>query len=306
MTVLFSDDFNRADGAPGSNWAQTGGGTDFTIVSNELTCSVSGNRSLAIASGALSDQTNYKVTWKRASGSGYDAGVFLRGSLGGTTSNTGNAYIINPFSSQIDIIRRVAGVNSTVGSRTGLTLADGDTYAVEITGTGTTVSFQLYQNGSALGAAITDTNAARIVVAGATGIYVFQSGSMNDDVQVEDIASGDTTLTPSVGQLVWVGQIPSTNPFTNVRIRDVLINEAGSPVGSRTGIHLMVWYGGVPSGAPDLSLSNMTSDANGTISWSLVTGSLVYNQNVFYIAHDGNASGSLSQYTCARVIPSYE
>ena len=118
--------------------------------------------------------------------------------------------------------------------------------------------------------------------------------------------SSETTVTPTTGLAVMSGGQASVNPFSNVRIRDTLINEAGSPVGNRTGIHLMVWYAGVPSGAPDLSYSSMTSDANGTISWSIATGSLVYNQNIFYVAHDGNASGSLSQYTCARMIPNYE
>jgi hypothetical protein len=113
-----------------------------------------------------------------------------------------------------------------------------------------------------------------------------------------------TTVTPTTGGVTLEGRTPSANPFTNVRIRDTLINEAGSPVGSRTGIHLLVWYAGRPVGGPDLSYSAMTSDANGTISWSIATGSLAYNQHIFYVATDGGAS--LSQYTCARVIPSYE
>jgi hypothetical protein len=64
------------------------------------------------------------------------------------------------------------------------------------------------------------------------------------------------------------------NPFTNVRIREVLINEAGSPVANQTGIHLLVWYSGFPAGAADLSYSNMTTDPTGTTSWSLATGTL--------------------------------
>jgi hypothetical protein len=89
-----------------------------------------------------------------------------------------------------------------------------------------------------------------------------------------------------------------------VRIREVLINEAGSPVGNRTGMSLLIWYGGSPVGAPDLSYSALTTDANGTTSWSIATGSLAYNQSIFYVATDGGAS--LSMYTCARMVPSYE
>ena len=112
-----------------------------------------------------------------------------------------------------------------------------------------------------------------------------------------------TTVTPTTGSAIAAGRQPSANSFTNVRIREVLINEAGSPVGNQTGIHLVVWYGGAPAGVPDLSYSNMTTDANGTTSWSIATGSLLYNQGVFYVAHDGHAS--MSVYTCARMVPTY-
>jgi hypothetical protein len=110
--------------------------------------------------------------------------------------------------------------------------------------------------------------------------------------------------------LAWVrnchsltGLAPTSNAFTNVRIREVLINEAGSPVANQTGIHLVVWYNGFPIGAPDLSYSNMTTDPTGTTSWSLATGTLIYNQRIFYVAHDGHAS--LSVYTCAQMQPTY-
>jgi hypothetical protein len=111
------------------------------------------------------------------------------------------------------------------------------------------------------------------------------------------------TALPGVGAVTTGGLIASMNPFTNVRIREVLVNEAGSPVANQTGIHLVVWYGGFPSGAADLSYSNMTTDPAGTTSWSLATGTLVYNQRIFYVAHDGHAS--LSVYTCAQMQPTY-
>jgi len=122
-------------------------------------------------------------------------------------------------------------------------------------------------------------------------------------VSVVQTGGSSSTVTPTTGSVVAEGRAPSVNPFTNVRIREVLINAAGSPVANQTGIHLVVWYGGVPTGAPDLSYSSMTTDANGSTSWSLATGSLVYNQKIFYVAHDGHAS--LSAYTCAQMIPTY-
>lgn len=116
-------------------------------------------------------------------------------------------------------------------------------------------------------------------------------------------ASSTGTALPGVGSLIMQGLTPSANTFAAVAIKEVFINEAGSPVTNRTGIHLMVWYAGSPAGAPDVSYSNLTTDAAGTASWSLPPGGLTYNQNVFYLATDGGAS--LSQYTCGRLIPTY-
>lgn len=113
------------------------------------------------------------------------------------------------------------------------------------------------------------------------------------------------TVNPTRGQLTINGRTPAINPFTNVRISEILINEAGSPVASRTGLHLLVYYEGFPLGAPDLSYSNASTGSAGTLSYSLASGPLVYNQPIFYVLHDGNASGSLSAYTCGRMVPTY-
>lgn len=112
-----------------------------------------------------------------------------------------------------------------------------------------------------------------------------------------------TTINPTTAALSLLGRAASANAFSSVTIKEVFINEAGSPVTNRTGMSLLVWYGGSPVGAPDLSYSALTTDANGTASWSIATGSLVYNQPIFYVATDGGAS--LSQYTCARLVPIY-
>lgn len=117
-------------------------------------------------------------------------------------------------------------------------------------------------------------------------------------------SDGSTTITPGQGTMIFMGRLGTVNSFSSVAIREVLINEAGSPVANRTGMHLLVWYAGTPTGAPDLSLTALTTDAAGTASWSLPPSGLVYNQALFYLAHDGGAS--LSQYTCARMTPTYQ
>lgn len=117
---------------------------------------------------------------------------------------------------------------------------------------------------------------------------------------------GSTTISnasPQTAPPTVNGRAATINNFSSVAIKEVFINEAGSPVTNRTGMSLLVWYSGSPSGAPDLSYSALTTDAAGTASWSLAPGTLVFNQPIFYVATDGGAS--LSMYTCARMIPTY-
>lgn len=116
-------------------------------------------------------------------------------------------------------------------------------------------------------------------------------------------ASGSTTLSPSQAALSLAGRQGTINNFTNVAIREVLINEANSPVANRTGMSLLIWYDGNPNGAPDVSYSALTTDANGTASWNIASGPLAFGDPIFYVATDGGAS--LSQYTCARMVPTY-
>ncbi len=146
------------------------------------------------------------------------------------------------------------------------------------------------------------------ITSGESGFQLIRnSGSattLKIDSWTDGVSSGgSSTINPGTAALSMNGLAGSMNPFTNVFIREVLINEAGSPVTNKTGISLLVWYGGSPNGSPNLSYSALTTDANGTASWSIVPGTLVYNQMIFYVATDGSAS--LSMYTCARMTPTY-
>lgn len=130
-----------------------------------------------------------------------------------------------------------------------------------------------------------------------TSYTLFDDGGGGGSATISNTSPQDIALTVN-------GRAVTVNTFTSVAIMEVLINEAGSPVSNRTGISLLVWYGGAPVGAPDASYSALTTDANGTTSWSLAPGGLTYNQTIFYVATDGGAS--LSMYTCARMIPTYQ
>lgn len=130
-----------------------------------------------------------------------------------------------------------------------------------------------------------------------------RAGSTTDIGADQRTAAGGTTITPASALVTVSGRAPTTSAFNNVRIREVLVNESGQVVGGAANITLLVWYSGRFGGAPDISLNGMTTDAAGTTSWSIATGTLAYNQPIAYVAQD---SISFSNYTCARMIPSYE
>lgn len=119
----------------------------------------------------------------------------------------------------------------------------------------------------------------------------------------ESAGGGSTTVTPGVGSVTMQGRAPGSSAFNNVRIREVLVNASGQAVGGATGISLAVWYAGIPTGAPDVSLAGLTTDGAGTTSWSIATGTLAYNQSIFYVAYDPTTP---TRWTCARMTPSYE
>lgn len=136
------------------------------------------------------------------------------------------------------------------------------------------------------------------------GVYAASSQSRSALIIALKEATGTTTLTPGVGSAILSGKNPSTTAFQNIRIRDVLVNGSGQALANAANISLLVWYGGRPVGAPDLSYSALTTDSAGSASWSIPTGPLSYLSPIFYLACGSDSS--LSAWTCARMIPSYE
>jgi hypothetical protein len=176
--------------------------------------------------------------------------------------------------------------------------------------TGTTPTFSERYDGGAGGTLYVADGV--LATAGATGVKSIPAVSNHPTwaaalIALEaDTGGGGATATaqPGVGAVSLNGRAPGTSSFTNVRIREVLVNESGQPVGGATGIDLLVWYAGYPIGAPDVSLASLTTDADGTTSWSIPTGTLAYQQPIFYVATSGDTSPSA--YTCARLTPNYE
>jgi hypothetical protein len=227
------------------------------------------------------------------------AGVFVR-----TGGNAGAGYSLRVAEDGTAYIDRCTAAFATtqLASTSGLTLAASDVFKLRyVASTGALTG---YQNGVQKLTVTDTTYQAESTLA--AGWWINPGNTNSQYIKTfagTGVATTTTTLTPGVGAVTASGLAPTGNAFSNVRIREVLINEAGSPVANQTGIHLLVWYSGFPAGAADLSYSNMTTDPTGTTSWSLATGTLIYNQRIFYVAHDGHAS--LSVYTCAQMQPTY-
>lgn len=154
----------------------------------------------------------------------------------------------------------------------------------------------------------TDVSASSPYLSGNIGLFADSTGTpeiWTGPITIKGTATGGATatVTPAPALVTVSGRAPATSAFQNVRIREVLVNESGQVVGGAANITLLVWYSGRFGGAPDVSLNGMTSDTNGTTSWSIATGTLAYNDPIAYVAQD---SVSFSNYTCARMIPSYE
>jgi len=121
-------------------------------------------------------------------------------------------------------------------------------------------------------------------------------------VRILEVSGAAVTKTPSQAVLTFNVLAPLTNAYTFIAIQDTLINESGQPVANAANIRLLVWYSGQAIGAPDYSVNGQTSNASGSISWSVTPGGVANGQAIFYVAQD---SISYSNYTCGRVVPTY-
>lgn len=185
MATLFSDAFATLSG---TNWTQEQG--TWSATSNQLrVTAVNAYREIRTTTSAHAAVANCKASiTRRTSSASFDAGVIVRQSGSGATTS---GYYLDAYSGNtVELFRRVAGVDTSLGSRT-TTLANGDVYTLEVSGTGATVTLKAYKNGVQLGADFTDTNAARIVAAGQAGVIAWANIIHDfDDFLLEDLAGG--------------------------------------------------------------------------------------------------------------------
>lgn len=202
MATLFSDDFNRANNTDlGASWTEVKG--NHQIVSNALQLAAynSANnfadcRADTDAHAAVAD---CKVTATRVSGTSFDALIYARGS---GTDSTYTGYVLNVYgSNNIEVYRFNSGTSALIGARNA-THSNGDSYGLQVSGTGATITFKVIRNGAQVGADLTDTSGSRITAAGQTGLGNWATSTSTwDDFLVEDLAAGGDVSVALTGQV---------------------------------------------------------------------------------------------------------
>lgn len=184
MAIIASDDFNRANTTGpdlGTNWTNvsSGGfaGNGFQIVSNHAEPTTLSSDKLEMYTGAVFPADQYaqaKLTVTGTSGSS-GPGVAVRCGSDGTCYR---ATLSKAASDNLDVARFIAGAFTLVAHRT-TTWVDGDTLRLEVQGT----TLRVYQNGSQVGADMTDSG----IASGAAGIAYTETATV---AQVDDWEAG--------------------------------------------------------------------------------------------------------------------
>jgi hypothetical protein len=188
MSTLFSDNFNRANSATidATNWVEDASG-NWDLVSNAVTSASGGQLVTTTSAHAAVADCKATVTVPSAP-AGFDGGVMVR-----ATTDGQNGYFLDAIRSagSISVWRRVASADVQIGADiTGLTIANGDTYSLEVSGSGATVTLKVYQNGVQKGSNFSDASGSRITTAGQAGIIDFTGATTTyDDFLLEDLAA---------------------------------------------------------------------------------------------------------------------
>jgi hypothetical protein len=179
--TTFTDDFNRANGAPGANWTDATG--LWTIVSNQLSSGTAGGTIVIRATGAMATNDN-SAQITIAATAALSHGAFCRGNTGFT-----QGYLWRNDGTSWNLFSNVGGSFTSIGSFAGAAVA-GDIAKVQAVGSTITG----YVNNVAR---VTVTNTA-VTTGTSVGIRAESSNSLRfDDFTGADVSAGGATKTPS-------------------------------------------------------------------------------------------------------------
>lgn len=220
--------FTQADGALPGTWTNdiVGSGVgQVAVASNQLAVNTFGRTAWWNGSTFGPDTEVFcTVATKPADGAGW-LQLWARVQTPGSSAADGYKIELGPAggTDSVDVYRVINGVDTSIGS-VSQEFTAGDRLGAEITGTGATVSIQIYRhNGtswSAVGSPITDSNAARIVSAGYIGVGGYQTANT---MRIDDFGGGTlsgggvapaNTVAPAVTGTPTVGQVLSCSTGT--------------------------------------------------------------------------------------------
>jgi hypothetical protein len=204
MAVLFSDNFNTGTEPNSTNWTEADG--DWDVIGTATVQAVSGTTPtfLLTTASAHAATADVKVTVTQVD-SGGDGGPVAR-AVG--TPGAPTCYAVDVYTGACEIYRHNASDTSTLLRTASITQAANGVIALEVSGTGATVTLKQYYQGTQRGADVNDGDANRLTTANRTGIYAWTVGASGDydDFQVEDlVAGGGGTILPMINSLYYGG-----------------------------------------------------------------------------------------------------
>lgn len=186
MAVLFTDDFNRANGGLGANW--TAIDTSFTISSNVVVPTSTGSDALQIVNSVTWPNDQYaqiKVVALAVHANDIGPGLTLR------CVDTNNYYRINVNSSNVQVAKVVSG-GLTALANLGAGFVANDTLYVEVQSN----TLKVFRNGVQFGGDVAGDAA---LASGSAGLFYSSTAA---EAQVDDFVGGDFS-SASTG-LAWI------------------------------------------------------------------------------------------------------
>ena len=179
--TTFTDDFNRANGAPGANWVD---GTGlWTIVSNQLSSGTAGGTIVIRAATAMATNDNSTQVTIAATGA-VSHGVWCRGNTGFTSG-----YLWRNDGTSWALFSNVGGSFTSIGSYAAAAVA-GDVAKVQAVGS----TIQGFVNGISR---VSVTNTA-VTTGTSVGLRAESTNLLRfDDFTGADVSAGSATKTPS-------------------------------------------------------------------------------------------------------------
>lgn len=193
MSIVFSDNFPAV--LNGINWSQQAGGWAWQTPS-QVRCGTSASPAvLATTTTAHAAIADCLVTVTMFDTGGVqDGGPMLRAAIGGGGANTCYYLDVDCTGPAASVYRRVTGADTLLGSSDAVTEAANAVCALQASGTGATVTLKKFYRGSQVSSDISDTNAARLVTPGQTGILNWGSSPGTGDSDWDTFSVDDLVV----------------------------------------------------------------------------------------------------------------